>query len=80
MFIFIFSEFVGTWRLLIETTNGVDLFLSPCEINSTVVVSPTVINIFVHVLMSSHMMFRFKNNSVRSAAASASFMCTRFFK
>jgi hypothetical protein len=40
---FVFSEFVGTWSLLTQTTNGVDLFLSECELNSTVVVSPTVL-------------------------------------
>jgi hypothetical protein len=40
---YIFSEFVGTWSLLTETINSTNSTLSTCELNSTIVVSPTVL-------------------------------------
>jgi hypothetical protein len=39
----VFNEFVGTWRLLSESQDGFDLFLSECQLKSTIVVSPTLL-------------------------------------
>ena len=40
---YVFNEFVGTWRLLSESQDGFDLFLSECQLKSTIVVSPTLL-------------------------------------
>ena len=40
---YVFNEFVGTWRMLAQSEDGVDLFLTECQLKSTVVVSPTVL-------------------------------------
>ena len=40
---YIFNEFVGTWQVLSESEDGVDLFLNDCQLKSTIVVSPTIL-------------------------------------
>ena len=40
---YVFNEFVGTWRLLSESQDGVDSLLSECQLKSTIVVSPTLL-------------------------------------
>ena len=40
---YVFNEFVGTWHLLSESEDGTDLFLTACQLKSTIVVSPTIL-------------------------------------
>jgi hypothetical protein len=40
---YVFNEFVGTWHLLSESEDGADLFLTACQLKSTIVVSPTIL-------------------------------------
>lgn len=40
---YVFNEFVGTWRVLSQSEDGADLFLSECQLKSTIVISPTLL-------------------------------------